>query len=91
MAKTNNNNNTLISPDAIASELNIDAKAVRRHLRTIVDLHNAKHADNPDKQIAKPGRGGAWLVSPDMIDVIRVRLESRQAGRSVTLSASDIS
>lgn len=87
---TKTNKNTLISPDTIAAELNIDAKAVRRHLRTIVDLHNAKHEGDEAKQIAKPGRGGAWLVSPDMIDIIRTRLESRQAGRSVTLSAEDL-
>ena len=81
----------LISPETIAAELNIDTKAVRRHLRTIVDLHNAKHADNEDAQIAKPGRGGSWAVSADMIDVIRKRLESRQSGRAVTLTADMIS
>ena len=81
----------LISPETIAAELNIDTKAVRRHLRTIVDLHNAKHADNEAAQIAKPGRGGSWAVSADMIDVIRKRLESRQSGRAVTLTADMIS
>lgn len=80
----------LVSPDAIAAELNIDAKAVRRHLRTIVDLHNAKHADDASKQIAKPGRGGSWAVSSDMIDAIKTRLESRQSGRAVTLTADMI-
>ena len=85
MSKTNTPK--MISPDAIAAELNIDAKAVRRHLRAIVDLHNAKYADNPDMQIAKPGRGGSWTVSADMIDVIKTRLESRQSGRAVSLSA----
>lgn len=80
-------NNKLVSPDAIAAELNIDAKAVRRHLRTIVDMHNAKHEGDPDKQIAKPGRGGSWAVSADMIDAIKTRIESRQSGRSVTLTS----
>lgn len=91
MSNTKNNNAKLVSPEAIAAELNIDTKAVRRHLRTIVDLHNAKHADNEDAQIAKPGRGGSWAVSADMIDVIRKRLESRQSGRAVTLTADMIS
>lgn len=86
---TNNNTKApkLISPDAIAEELNIDAKAVRRHLRAIVDMHNAKHADNPEAQIAKPGRGGSWAVSADMIDVIKARLDSRQSGRAVTITS----
>ena len=87
MTKTNK----LVSPEAIATELNIDAKAVRRHLRTIVDMHNAKYADDPNKQIAKPGRGGSWAVSSDMIDAIKTRIESRQAGRSVTLTADMLS
>ena len=77
----------LVSPDAIAAELNIDAKAVRRHLRTIVDMHNAKHEGEANKQIAKPGRGGSWAVSADMIEAIKTRIESRQSGRSVTLTS----
>lgn len=77
----------LVSPDAIAAELNIDAKAVRRHLRTIVDMHNAKHEGDTNKQIAKPGRGGSWAVSADMIEAIKTRIESRQTGRSVTLTS----
>lgn len=81
----------LVSPDAIAAELNIDAKTVRRHLRAIVDTHNAKHEDDASKQIAKPGRGGSWAVSADMIDIIKTRLESRQAGRSVSLTSDMIS
>ena len=88
---SNNKNTKLVSPDQIAAELNVDAKAIRRHLRTIVDMHNAKHADSPDNQIAKPGRGGSWAVSPDMIELIKTRLESRQAGKSVTLTADMIS
>ena len=81
----------LVTPESISAELNIDSKAVRRHLRAIVDLHNAKHADDPEMQIEKPGRGGSWEVGADMIDLIRERLESRQAGRKVTLTADMIS
>ncbi len=83
MTKTNK----LVSPDQIAAELNIDAKTVRRHLRAIIDQHNAKHEGDTDKQIAKPGRGGSWSVSVDVIDQIKTRLESRQAGRAVTVTA----
>ena len=88
---TNKTANKLVSPDQIAAELNIDAKTVRRHLRAIIDQHNAKHEDNTAKQIAKPGRGGSWAVSADMIETIKTRLESRQAGRSVTVTADMLS
>ena len=88
---TKKNDNKLVSPDQIAAELNIDAKTVRRHLRAIIDQHNAKHEGDANKQIAKPGRGGSWAVSADMIDAIKTRLESRQSGRAVTVTADMLS
>ena len=82
-----------MNPDQIATELNIDAKAVRRHLRAIVDQDNAaiiernkdKAEDKREPLIDKPGRGGSWAVGDKTIERIRERIAHRSAGRSVTL------
>lgn len=79
--KTNSpaiDNNKIYSPGDIATMLDVDAKTIRRAIRSIIPVD------------AHPGRGGAWRIKGDMIDAIKSRIELGGAGRVVTIDASMI-
>lgn len=67
------------TPAQIASELNIDAKSLRRVIRTHVPVEY------------HPGKGGSWLIPADIVPEIVERIGQTGQGRKITLTRDMLS
>lgn len=66
---------TTITPKALATELNTDAKTVRKFLRSLTT--------------DRAGKGGRWAIEADQVEALKAKYTEWKSAKVTTLALTD--